>query len=192
MKPSIVENWKYIYIYFQIDYYESRKSIFYEIKQRRVGKDNIGLPRKVYRCFGWLEERYFSLKKKSIWAKVKLTTDIQVTRNVNIKLSERLVTREKRCYANVQYSMRECPELSGIPASISDNSLESNVLEILEEEIDVPIYSSFVEDCHCLPFKGSPKKFLKSNLSKRHLKFVGIEIRNLLIRWNYLGKNKFN
>ena len=112
----------------------------------------------------------------------KLTTDIQVTRNVNIKLSERLVTKERRCYANVQYFMRECPELSGIPASISDNSLESNVLEILEEEIDVPIYSSFVEDCHCLPFKGSPKKFLKRNLSKRHLKFVGIEIRNLLIR----------
>ena len=72
--------------------------------------------------------------------------------------------------------MRECPELSGIPANNSDNSLESNVLEILEEEIDVPIYSSFVEDCHCLPFKGSPKKFLERNLSKKHLKLVEIEI----------------
>ena len=28
------------------------KCFFGEIKQRRVGKDNIGLPGKVYRCFG--------------------------------------------------------------------------------------------------------------------------------------------
>ena len=64
---------------------------------------------------------------------------------------------ERRCYANEQYSRRECLEISGILASIADNGLESNVLEILEE-IDVPIYHTFIEDCHRLPFKGSPKK----------------------------------
>ena len=64
---------------------------------------------------------------------------------------------ERRCYANEQYSRRECLEISGILASVADNGLESNVLEILEE-IDVPIYPTFIEDCHRLPFKGSPKK----------------------------------
>ena len=38
--------------FFLVNYYNSRKSVFDEIKQRRVGKVNIGLPRKVYRCFG--------------------------------------------------------------------------------------------------------------------------------------------
>ena len=64
---------------------------------------------------------------------------------------------ERRCYANEQYSRRECLEISGILASVADNGLESNVLEILEE-IDVPIYPTLIEDCHRLPFKGSPKK----------------------------------
>ena len=59
----------------------------------------------------------------------KLEADIQVTRNVNSKLSERLVTKERRCYANEQYSRRECREISGILASIVDD-LESKVLEI--------------------------------------------------------------
>ena len=64
---------------------------------------------------------------------------------------------ERRCYANEQYSRRECLEISGILASVADNGLESNVLEILEE-IDVPIYPTLIEDCHRLPFKDSPKK----------------------------------
>ena len=62
----------------------------------------------------------------------------------------------ERCYANEQYSRRECLEISGIPASVADKDLESKVLEILEE-IDVPIDPTLVEDCHRLPSKGSPK-----------------------------------
>ena len=61
-----------------------------------------------------------------------------------------------RCYANEQYSRRECLEISCIPASVADNSTESKVLEILEE-IDVPVDSNLVEDCQCLPSKCSPK-----------------------------------
>ena len=34
----------------------------------------------------------------------KLEADIQVNRNINSKLSERLVTMERKCYANEQYS----------------------------------------------------------------------------------------
>ena len=56
---------------------------------------------------------------------------------------------ERRYCANEQYSRRECLEISGIPASVADNGFESKVLEILEE-IDVPIDTSLVEDCHCL------------------------------------------
>ena len=89
----------------------------------------------------------------------KLEANIQVTRNINSKLPERLVTMRRRCYANEQYSRMECLEISGIPESVANNGLESNVLEILEE-IDVPINPTFVEDCHRLPSKGSPKKVI--------------------------------
>ena len=89
----------------------------------------------------------------------KLEADIQVNRNVNSELSERLLTIERRCYANEQYSKRECLEISGIPASVADKDLESKVLEILEE-LDVPIDPTLVENCHRLPSKGSSKKVI--------------------------------
>ena len=40
----------------------------------------------------------------------KVEADIQVSRNVNSKLTERLVTMEGRCYSNKQFSRRECLE----------------------------------------------------------------------------------
>ena len=96
----------------------------------------------------------------------KFEPDMQVTRNVNSKIPERLVTIERRCYANEQYSSIECLEILGILASVADNDLESKVLEILEE-INVPIDPTWVEDCHRLPSKGSPKKvIIKSNRRK--------------------------
>ena len=36
----------------------------------------------------------------------KFEADMEVTRNVNSKISERPVTMERRCYANEQYSSR--------------------------------------------------------------------------------------
>ena len=62
----------------------------------------------------------------------------KVTWNVNTKLSERFVTMKRRCDAKKHYSRRECREILDIPAKVADNSLESTVLEILEE-IDVAI-----------------------------------------------------
>ena len=96
----------------------------------------------------------------------KLESDIQVSRNVNSKLSQRLLTKKKRCFANEQHSRRECLEISNIPASVANKDLESNVLEILEEN-DVSIDPALVEDCHRLPSKGSSKKVIvKSNRRK--------------------------
>ena len=84
----------------------------------------------------------------------------------------------RRCYANEQYSRRECLEISGIPESVANNGLESNVLKILEE-IDVPINPTFVEDCHRLPSKGSPVKVI-IKLNRR------TDIRRILLNKNIL------
>ena len=66
---------------------------------------------------------------------------------------------ESRCYANEQYSRRECLEISGIPAIVADRDLESKVSKILEE-INVSVDSNLVEVCQRLPSKGLSKKVI--------------------------------
>ena len=67
-----------------------------------------------------------------------------------------------------------------IPASATDTGLELKVLQILEE-IEVPIDTSLVEDCHCLPSKGWPKKDIicRILLNKSKLKNLKPESVNL-------------
>ena len=89
---------------------------------------------------------------------------------------------ERRFYVNQQYSRRKCLEISGIPANVADNDLESKVLEILEE-IDVPIDPSLVDNCHRLPSKGSPKKVIVK-LNRRR------DIRRILLNKNKLKNLK--
>ena len=119
----------------------------------------------------------------------KLEADMQVTRNVNSKLSERLVTVERRYYVNKQYSRRESLKISGIPAIVADNGLESKFLEMLEQS-GIPIDPTLVEDCHHLPSKGSSKKVIiilkrrkdirRILLNKNKLKNLKPELVNLL------------
>ena len=40
---------------------------------------------------------------------------------------------ERQCWANAQYSRRECLELVGVPRSVSDGDLEEKVLKIFEK-----------------------------------------------------------
>ena len=96
----------------------------------------------------------------------RLDFDIQVTRNVNTKLPERLVTMERSCYAKKQYSRSEFLEILGITESVVDNGHELKVLEILEEN-DVSIDPSSFGDCHRLASEGwSKKSIIKSNRCK--------------------------
>ena len=67
---------------------------------------------------------------KSDFSKPK--SDTQVARNINSKLSGRLVTMERRCYTNEQYCRRECLEILSISANVADNRCKSKVLESLE------------------------------------------------------------
>ena len=54
----------------------------------------------------------------------KLESDLHISRNVNYKLSDRLVVLERKCHANEQYFKRECLEISGIPAEAGDKDIE--------------------------------------------------------------------
>ena len=54
----------------------------------------------------------------------KFQSEVTVVKQVNSVLSERLVSMERQCWANAQYSRRECLELVGVPCSVSDENLE--------------------------------------------------------------------
>ena len=86
-------------------------------------------------------------------------------RNVNDKLTDKLVVLERKCHASEQYSRRECLKISGISAEVGDKDMEKKVLEGLDV-IDAPVNKDLVEDCHGIPSKGSPKKVILK-LSRR-------------------------
>ena len=51
---------------------------------------------------------------------VKLQAEVSVTKQVNTLLSRRLVSIERQCWLNAQYSRWECLDIVGIPRSISE------------------------------------------------------------------------
>ena len=77
----------------------------------------------------------------------KLQSELIVVKQVNSVLSERLVSMERQCWVNAQYSRRECLELVGVPRSASDGDLEEKVLKIFEK-IGCSNAGNNIEDCH--------------------------------------------
>ena len=57
----------------------------------------------------------------------KLEFDLHISRNVHDKLSDKLMVLERKCYANEQYTRRECLEILGIPAEVGDKDIEKKV-----------------------------------------------------------------
>ena len=95
----------------------------------------------------------------------KLESELAISRNVNNKLTKQLILAERKCWANEQYSRRECLEISGIPKSIQDYDLEVCVTKIFNE-CDTPVDLANIEACHHLKSKAWPKKVI-IKLSKR-------------------------
>ena len=60
--------------------------------------------------------------KTKFW---KLVSDLHISRNVNAKLSGKLVVLERKCHANYRYSRRECLEILGISAELGDEDIEN-------------------------------------------------------------------
>ena len=57
----------------------------------------------------------------------KLQSELAVTNQVNTELTKRIGTLEHQCWANAQYSRKECLEVVGIPRQVDDNLLETKV-----------------------------------------------------------------
>ena len=57
----------------------------------------------------------------------KVEPDVIITKQVNSKLYDKIKFLERQCWANEQYSRRECLEISGVPESASVNDPEVKV-----------------------------------------------------------------
>ena len=80
-------------------------------------------------------------------------------------LRERVTSLERQCWSNSQYSRRECLELTGIPETSDNNTLESTVLKIFEK-LEVHVDPTNVKDCHWISSKNGPKRVIVK-VSKR-------------------------
>ena len=81
----------------------------------------------------------------------KLESDLAITKAVNESLRNQIITLERQCWSNAQYSRRETLEISGILENIDDGELEGKVLNVLSK-LDVNIDPANVEACHWLKF----------------------------------------
>ena len=133
------------------------------IKLTREELANIALDyqHKFGNSLGSINAELLELKTKF----TKMGSDLAISRNLNIKLVERLVVTERKCWANEQYSRRKCLEISGIPKSVSDNALEDKIRSVLRG-IDVEVGTENIDSCHRLKGKGKEGKVILK-LSKR-------------------------
>ena len=83
----------------------------------------------------------------------KLQSELTVAKQVNFVLSKRLASMKRHCWANAQYSRRECLELVGVPRSVSDGDLEEKVLKIFEK-VGCLAEGNNIETCHRISKKN--------------------------------------
>ena len=100
----------------------------------------------------------------------KLVADLAISRSVNNKQRDRIISLERQCWSNSQYSRRECLEMTGLPDNINSEDLEEKIPMILEK-LAVTEDSSNVEDCHWLPGNQN-KRFIIKNV-RMLIKFEG-------------------
>ena len=56
-----------------------------------------------------------------------LESDAIITKQVNTKLCDKMKFLERQCWANEQYSRRECLEISGVPEPVTNFDMEGKV-----------------------------------------------------------------
>ena len=82
-----------------------------------------------------------------------LKSDFSAPRTEKNSPSERLITLQRQCWANAQYSRQGDFEITGIPSSVRDKDLEEIVCKAITKA-GVDINADDIEDCHRVGNKG--------------------------------------
>ena len=79
----------------------------------------------------------------------RLESDVQIVKTVNNNLLKQLENTERQCWANAQYSRRECVEVIGIPETVESKDLEHTICKVFNS-IGFDIEEDRIEACHRL------------------------------------------
>ena len=79
----------------------------------------------------------------------RLESDVQIVKTVNNNLIKQLENTERQCWANAQYSRRECVEVIGIPKTVESKDLEHTMCKVLNS-IGFDIEEDRIEACRWL------------------------------------------
>ena len=88
------------------------------------------------------------MKELSISFK-RLESDVQIVKTVDNNLLKQLENTERQCWANAQYSRRECVEVIGIPKTVESKDLEHTICKVFNS-IGFDIEENRIEACHRL------------------------------------------
>ena len=75
--------------------------------------------------------------------------NLSIAKRVNAELTKRIVTLERQCWTNVQYSRKKCVEVVGISRQVDDKHLEAKVLSVFQK-VGCTTAPEFIDDCHRL------------------------------------------
>ena len=89
--------------------------------------------------------RVFEEVRKLSYAFLKLQSELAVSHQVNSLLSNRLTNMERQCWANAQYSRRECLDVVG--RCFGADVLEEKAVNIFGK-LGCDISSERIEACH--------------------------------------------
>ena len=77
----------------------------------------------------------------------KLESELKISKQIKYLLQQRVIDLEKQCWANIQYSGRECKEMEGLVAELDHSNLEAKLVQNFSN-ILCYIYSEYIEACH--------------------------------------------
>ena len=128
----------------------------------------------------------------------KLEAELSVTKQVNTLLSSRLVSIERQCWLNAQYSWREYLDIVGIFSEVEADTLEEKVV-VFFEKLGCNISTEHIEACHRIS-KKNPTVTVKFWQRKdcqqvwdfnRDLRKIKMEILTYVVKTNYSSIHTF-
>ena len=92
---------------------------------------------------------------------------------------------EPQCWANAQYSRRECLEIVGIPSSVSHQDLEQKDLDIFSK-VGCTVANENIEACHRIN-QRSDRAIIKFSRRKDCLQMLSVKKNLLKLNMEELG-----
>ena len=87
------------------------------------------------------------------------------------QLKEKIISIESKSNSVEQYDRRNNMEINGIPNSISDDNLESTVINVLSKATNVHVTADDIEACHRIgKSKENSKKTIVRFINRKHFK----------------------